>query len=255
MASSPRSFVLAVLMVASLVPCRANPSTVTVEGRAYEYGPGGFVSGATVRVLGDVISRRTTFTDSEGFFTMNATVGEELTLVLSKDGYTTVQSATVTVPPEGLRGKYAQMTFQVPTDTIFELFQLATGSHLNTSLCHLVVTVCALNKTIDDAPQGEPGVEVFLDPPGPKAFFFGVFRNLTNPFARGLNTTSADGGVLFANVAPLPAGQAYTVRAAKPGVTLSTTRLICTPGNRYLVNASPPHGPNVIAEHGKPSAS
>jgi hypothetical protein len=223
----------------------AHSETVTIEGRAWGYGFGGAVHNANVTVLNQP-ERGWQITDHEGYFKFNAQVGEVLTFVMHKKGYTTVQSATVTVPEGGMVGEHKMLTFQSPPDWMFDVFAWATGSKLNDSKCHMVVTVTGYNMTLHNDPQGEPNATVKLTPPCPtaKPFYFGVWHKLTDPFSRGLTSTSADGGVLWANVDPIDVP--YVITAHKPGYTFSNTTLICTPGKQYLVNGSPPQGPIVL---------
>jgi hypothetical protein len=74
--------------------------------------------------------------------------------------------------------------------------------------------------------------------------YFGVMgKNLTDPFTRGLNATSWDGGVVWLNV-PV-AAKPYVVRATKPGMVFSEAWMQCHTPNRFI-NAAPTQGPHVI---------
>ena len=164
-----------------------------------------------------------------------------------------------------------------PHCTPTDFLELVLPVRINTSCCHLVATVCAPNKTLADDPQGYPGAVATLEPPVDERFFYfgevrrrenvarrvgwrgtGALRpftcvmpafsqfNLTgwtNPFERGLNATSKDGGVLVANV---PLG-VYVMRASAPGVVFDdppTAIFTCTTPNMFI-NAAPPYGPRV----------
>jgi hypothetical protein len=61
----------------------------------------------------------------------------------------------------------------------------------------------------------------------------------TNPFSRGLNSTSFDGGVIFFNVPPRL--EPYTIVATKKGLVFSNASVWCQPG--LLVRDAPytPH--------------
>jgi hypothetical protein len=154
----------------------------------------------------------------------------------------------VIVPPEGLTGPLHNMTLQVPDDLTYYFFTIATGSELNENNCHLVATITAHGKTMDDAPQGEVDAKAVLIPDtGFTPYYFGVFtegplKDKTNPFAKGLTLTSADGGVLYANLQP--SDKPYIITATKNGVAFTQARFICRKG--MFVNISPPQGPSVV---------
>ena len=100
-----------------------------------------------------------------------------------------------------------QVPFQAPYDVTFDGLVLAMRdlTHLNHSMCHFCVTVAAKNKTLRSSPQGLPGTVATLydgetGEPVKNVVqnYFGVMDgNKTNPFARGLNATSWDGGVVW----------------------------------------------------------
>ena len=125
-------------------------------------------------------------------------------------------------------------------------------SHMDPKMCHFCVTVAALNKTLKSSPQGEPGSVATLydgetgEPmKGVIQNYFGVMDgNKTDPFTRGLNATSWDGGVVWFNV-PI-AEKPYIVRASKPGLTFTESWMTCHTPDRF-VNAAPTQGPRVIA--------
>jgi len=230
-----------------------NPAdSVLVEGHAFVFGGGDIpgvpvnVESATVTMLEDPTLQLTT--DSNGYFSFQASVGENITLVMEKWDYTTTQGPTVLVPPEGLQGEQAEYTFQATLFWEYDLLTLILPEKTDPTMCHFCVTVCAYNKTLRDDPQGEPNVTVSIFPPvdgpGGVPFYFGVFpNNLTNPFQRGLNVTSLDGGVLFFNV-PV-SDTPYTISAYKEGEVLSETVLTCNTPDRFI-NGAPPHSPRVI---------
>jgi len=111
--------------------------------------------------------------------------------------------------------------------------------------CHLVTTVTAKNRTTWNDPQGEPDSVVSLDYQTDlqNIFYFGYLDGLTDPFVRGLNSTSLDGGVIFFNVEPR--AEPYVIRAHKKGLKFSETRMTCHKPNQFI-NAAPPHGPRVF---------
>lgn len=82
---------------------------------------------------------------------------------------------------------------------IWEVFLLALPDNganaIDPTKCHVVVTVCAANKTYTDGLQGEVNATVSVTPKVEQIpYYFGVFDGITNPFARGLTSVSADGG-------------------------------------------------------------
>ena len=60
--------------------------------------------------------------------------------------------------------------------------------------------MAAKGKTTHNDPQGEPNATVTLEPPQGNPFYFGYLDGITDPFAKGLTSTSLDGGVIFFNV-------------------------------------------------------
>ena len=112
----------------------------------------------------------------------------------------------------------------------------------------MVTTVTDYHKTLNDLPQGIEGATVKLSPStNTVPFYFNVvtgniFHGKTNPFTKGLTSTSLDGGVIFFNLMPQPF--LYEITAEKPGVTFSKAYFICRKG--AFINLSPPNGPSVI---------
>jgi selenocysteine lyase/cysteine desulfurase len=223
--------------LASLSPL----SSVLVEGHSFSFALGGMIDGAVVTCLEDPTIKLTT--DKNGYFSFMAAVGESITLQLDHAWYTTTQTGTVVVPPEGLVGTQNEMTFQVTMTLVYDLLELIIPVKPNPALCQFCVTVCAYNKTLWDDPQGEANTSVTISPPvpGSSIFYFGVdASNHTNPFQRGLNATSLDGGVLVLNV-PV-SDQAYVITAHKAGKAFSSTTMRCAGPGRF-VNGAPPHSP------------
>lgn len=185
-------------------------------------------------------------TDASGRFAITYPAGKTMTLEFKKFGLQTVQSETVTIPEEGLQGPYQEVTFQIPAITTFYLYKLLARVRLDPEQCHVVTTVTKPKMTLNDVPQGLPGVVVSLSPGvTEKPFYFDMFehwpiKGKTNPMTQGLTKTTEDGGVGFANV---PVREApYTIIATKDGVTLSTAKFHCRKG--AFINISPPRGPH-----------
>eukprot|EP00163_Fabomonas_tropica_P005738 TRINITY_DN1537_c0_g1_i14.p1 TRINITY_DN1537_c0_g1~~TRINITY_DN1537_c0_g1_i14.p1 ORF type:complete len:284 (+),score=53.81 TRINITY_DN1537_c0_g1_i14:90-854(+) len=229
----------------------ASNSTVPFTGTAWKFGGigGSMIEGATISLLdanGNAVANTTT--DKNGAYSFPAVApGTNVTVRLTKTGYLTTQTSTVTVPSTGLTGIHQELTVQVPNILVYEGLKaiLHDVGQLDPTKCHFCVTVCAANKTLHDLPQGEPNATVTMDGVvAPDTYYFGVFHNYTNPFKRGLNSTSFDGGVLIFNV-PQRA-EPYAVTAHKEGKVFTTSYMHCTnPG--MFINGSPPWGPIVVS--------
>ncbi|KAL6077106.1 Carboxypeptidase regulatory-like domain-containing protein [Balamuthia mandrillaris] len=152
---------------------------VPVEVYARSFLPGWGIEDAEVRVLEmpDIVLK----TKKGGLTSFMAPVGSNITLVLTKWSYHSVQTSTVTVPPGGLTGKQKQMTLQVPDKLTFFFLQQALPDKLNNKMCHIAATVAAKNKTLFDDEQGEVNSTVSLVPTpsnSPKPFYFGIFMGI-----------------------------------------------------------------------------
>lgn len=133
-------------------------------------------------------------TDAYGRYAFDYPAGRNVTLFAAPHGYHPTQTPTVTVPPAGLVGKHGELTFQVPRVITFDVLEEILPRRIVPGHCHVVVTVAARNKTMDDKPQGEAEATCALDPLPPTAdapFYFGMFaiNDDTNPFKRGLKAT------------------------------------------------------------------
>lgn len=217
-----------------------------VSGFARSFLSGEVIPDATVTVLESGLSLKT---DKNGRFgPFYHPIGQRITLELSKSGYVTTQSATVTVPMEGLTGPYDNITFQVPSTYVFYLLSKSVGAALDDDSCHVTATVTAFHKTMDDIPQGEKDTVVMLEPSIKQApFYFDIFtsgplKGKTYPFPTGLAKTSDDGGVAFFNVPPRD--KPYHIVAMKEGVQFTDAEFMCEKGK--FINLSPPRGPSAL---------
>ncbi|CEG58120.1 peptidase associated/transthyretin-like domain-containing protein [Legionella fallonii] len=219
--------------------------TALVSGVAHSYATGWPINGATITVIEDETIKLTT--DSAGKFgPFEYPIGQPITLVFEKtgslwSGYKTTQTSTMIVTSEGFNNKdyLKNITFQVPSNIVYKFLFLAMGVTENPELCQIATTVTALNKTIEDIPQGIAGVTVEITPKIDKnPFYFGTvpILDITNPFVRTLSATTMDGGVAFLNV---PEGK-YVLEARKEGMTFSQVEIQARKG--VLVNASPQRG-------------
>ena len=235
----------------------ATTVTAPVSGFARAFYTNEPVSNATITVLetGEQIR-----TDDKGLFgPFNYPVGKPITLILEAPGYTTVQSATIMVPPEGLNNAYNNITFQVPSVYVYSfftyIFEYYFGVSEDQNSCHVTSTITSYHKTMNDVPQGEEGSIVTLSPTidNLNPFYFdivksGPFKGTTYPFPTGLTSTSEDGGIMLFNV---PArDKPYTLSASKDGVTFTSVQFTCRKG--MFINISPPRGP--MALQGKNSS-
>lgn len=191
--------------------------------------------------------------DDTGHFYFDAEVGSNVTLnFLGNDKYHAMQGVTVTVPEGGLNTELTEIVMQMPSNLVYDAFTLIIPGKRNYSACQVVVTVCNVNKTVHDLPQGLLGTEVFLNPPlQTHTYFFGTWGKLsneTNPFPNNLTVSSWDGGVLFENV-PQDPDTWYTVSAYHKGYTFSTTKFRCTAPN--FINGAPNQGPRATPASGR----
>lgn len=198
--------------------------------------------------------------DRDGRASFWAAVGEPLTAMLERPRYQPIQTATVVVQAGGLVGDEAALTLQVPLALTFRVLRRLLARPLP-GRHHVVTTIAAAGKTLADCPQGEPGAQVHLHTPAgdgascdPPIYLGALPLIHKTDFggallaAFGLRTplqrTSADGGVLIANV---PRGR-YVLGASKPGVRFSSAEIVIGADSPALINVSPPQGPRVIAQ-------
>lgn len=239
---------LALFMAAVIsLPAQAknNDGTAPVSGFAISFLSGEAIPKATITILetGQKIE-----TDNGGHFgPFNHPIGKPVTLMLEKSGYMTTQSATITVPKDGLITPYDNITFQVPSTYVYYLLSRAVGGKEDPNSCHVSSTIIKYHKTLNDIPQGEPGAVVSVTPYVKESpFYFDIFvkgpmKGKTYPFPTGLKTTSEDGGIAFFNLPPRD--EPYKLTAQKDGVVFSEAQFMCRKG--MFVNISPPNGPMV----------
>lgn len=228
--------------------------TIIVEGSALDFATNEKIPFANI----NWIEKNYNFTsDSNGDFTLpsdNLSMGDNITLFLfntthNKSEFYPTQTNTITITPDmyNISGPQHNIVIQTPTVEAFQLLNAATGFHTKSNFCHLVVTVTGPCLTLNNHPQGEQGATTHVEPPfnGDGPFYFGAGRqNKTDPFSRGLNVTSFDGGVLWFNA---PLGE-YTVSAQKRAVVFddpAVSVLKCVVADGRLLNAAPPWGPRV----------
>lgn len=226
-------------------------TTALVSGFARSFISGQPIVDATITVLeNDQLQFKT---DSSGKFgPFEWPVGTSLTLVFEKpgsfwSGYKKIQTATLTVPPEGINNEnfLKNISFQVPSNMAYKFLSFAMGETEDPLACQIAATVTPPNTTLDDIPQGVEGVTVSLSPKvDAKTFYFGIFPIIrkTNPFIKTLKATSLDGGVAFINVPP---GD-YTMKSEKDNIPFSEVKIKAREG--MIVNASPPQGPTMLQE-------
>lgn len=223
-----------------------SPDTAPVSGFARSFLLNRAISNASITILetGQQLT-----TDNQGHFGPIAyPIGKSITLEFKKWGYKTTQSGTFIVPPEGMADPLHNITFQVPSMATFYLFATIIGAKFDDEKCHVVTTVLANGRTLDDPRQGEANAKITLSPYiNETPFYFdlfadGLFKNKTNPFTKGLTTVTEDGGVGFIN---LPVSDTpYTLSAEKAGVTFSSVKFLCRKG--AFINISPPSGPMAL---------
>lgn len=217
-----------------------------VSGFARSFITGTEISNATITILETGVKIQT---DEHGRFgPFLYPVGKPITLELSKWDYKTTQSGTVIVPPGGLTGPHDNISFQVPSIETYYLLASVIGVNFDKNSCHVVTTVTAFGKTMDDDEQGEPDARIVLSPyVNEVPFYFGIFtegplKGKTNPFTKGLTLTTKDGGVGFYNLPPRD--QPYTLTAEKNGVPFTSAQFKCRADT--FINISPPRGPMAL---------
>ena len=234
-------------LVASGSPSSAAPvvaATASAEGDLMPFGPaGGTVEGLAVEVLEDPALATTT--DASGHWRIDGIpVGSSATFSLHGDVRYPIQTATFTMPVGGLE----RVSFQSPSRTIVGAFESYLHITSDPASCHLASTVTRQGYSLyggaPDGTHGEPGATVSISPRpsrGGTPIYFNGSRFDTIWPDRSLSETTADGGVLFVNVAP----GTYTLTAHKAGATIEPVTVTCRAG--VLTNASPPHGLQVTS--------
>ena len=175
---------------------------------------------------------------------------ERLFVIGEKRGsHPPLQSAIVETGTAGLTGVFSQIVLQMPDFTVTDLFRTLYQDLVRDpdNTCTIVTTVTRQNGTIFEFPHGEAGAQVELIPPAySNRYYFGSWGDLsdfTNPFARGLEATSKDGGVLFFDV-PVNASVVLKAQACAPFREFTETEFVCvTPG--MTINGAPNQGPRV----------
>ncbi len=240
--------VIVVAALALLAPARfvaaADPPTASAEGDLMPFGPaGGTVEGLPVWVVED--PSLATVTDGNGHWRIDGVpVGAAVTFALAGDVRYPIQTATFTMPAEGLE----QVTFQSPSQVIIGAFETVLGTKVDPDRCVIAATVTRRGYSLyggaADGTHGEPGATVAISPEpaegGDPIYFNGAQFDVIWP-DRALTETTSDGGVLFVNVPP----GTYVLTATKPGATIRPVTVGCRAG--VLTNASPPWGLQVTA--------
>ena len=213
--------------------------TASADGDLMSFGPvGGATEGLHVWVVED--PTLTTATDANGHWHIDGIpVGSAATFALEGDVRYPIQTATFTVPAEGLD----RVSFQSPNLTIVGAFESVLGVEVDPKRCVIASTVTRRGYSLylggPDGTHGEPGATVSISPVpaegGTPIYFNGSKYDVIWP-DRSLQETTSDGGVLFVNVTP----GTYTLTAHKAGATIRSVQVGCRPG--VLTNASPPWG-------------
>ena len=226
-------------------PSLETPSTASAEGDVMSFGPGGgTVAGLRVFVL--ELPELATVTDDDGHWRIEGIpLSTDVTFVLEGgDLRYPMQTGTFT----DLDRDLDWVTFQSPALEIVDLFEDLIGEATDPGRCHIASTVTrrgfSLYGGAADGTHGEPGATVTLSPPPAQGatpiYFNGLSFDVIWP-DRTLAETTADGGVLFANVTP----GTYTLTAQKAGAEIRPVTVTCRAG--FLTNASPPWGLQVLS--------
>lgn len=216
------------------------PETV-ISGQAFVFGPAPELhfADATLSVM-EAPELRAPVAD-DGTFSLTVPSGAPLSFVLEHPELAPIQSATIEIEPAGL----ADLGFQVPTSAVVELMARASEVVIDAEACQVVSTVSsAASPPYGGSAVGEPGAVVEVRPALPEGasgpVYFEYVSDALILHDPELDTTTVDGGVIFAN---LPTGE-WTLHASKAGVSFTEPTARCRPGT--IVNASPPHGVEAI---------
>lgn len=225
--------------------------TVSADGYADTFGPPfGRVEGGTVRVVGQPGLTATTGTDGSWHID-GLTVGDQVSFELIVPGRPVTQTKVFDVPVGGL----TDVTFQSPTQQLFDGFAGVLGVTPDPANCTVAATVTRRGFVYGTWPystHGEPGATVSMvpapaAPPADGPVYFNLVTGSLIWPDRALTETTADGGVVWANVPP----GTYTLHAAKAGAVIPDVTVECRPG--VLVNAAPPYGLQVTEGGTDPS--
>jgi len=194
------------------------------------------ITGGTVGVLGEpsVLSA----TGHSGMFEIDGIPAcTPLTLVFEHPQIHAVQTGALFVANDDL----VNVTLQTPDLGTYDLFVGMAGIEPDPARCQIATTVTrAANAGYGPCHAcGEPDATVSLWPPDPSSqgpVYFQLESNGIIYPSPSLTATTADGGVLFANVTP---GD-YLLVAHKDGFVSTPARVTCRAG--WFVNASPPYG-------------
>lgn len=204
---------------------------VTASGNAFSFPDYSLIEGATITVLED--DTKTATVDADGYWEIGGLEpGTQASFVLTATGYPEAQTKTFTVSNEDI----GRITFQVPSQRMFDQLALLLELDVDPDKCQMVTTVTRPNKSIyDEGAHGEAGATVTTTPEipeesGPVYFNEDVLPDPT------YTESSDDGGVLWTNVDP----GVYTIHGHKDGVEFVEPVMTCRAG--VLVNASPPYG-------------
>lgn len=186
----------------------------------------------------------TGITDADGRWEISGLpLGVTVSFALAASDRPQVQTRQFT-----LNGDLDDVAFQSPNQTLFDGFAGVLGVTPDPMRCTIASTVTRRGFSYRQWPlstHGEPYATVTLSPmpaggiDGP--VYFNLLRGDLIWPDRALNTTTADGGVVFVNVPP----GTYVLHAEKAGATIPDITVECRPG--VLTNAAPPHGLNVVA--------
>lgn len=175
--------------------------TVTFSGIAWSFElpgtPYGRIDGARISIL-EMPELETTSDEDGAFSIVGVPVGAQATLVLEHENHPLTYTKTHTVPVSDLD----DLTFQIPTNGLFQLIEAGLMVDTDPAKCQMVSTFTRVGKTIGDpGPHGEPGAIVSVAPmnnaeEGPIYFNDDVLPD------RRRSYSSLDGGVLFLNVDP-----------------------------------------------------
>lgn len=213
------------------------PATTFLRGTAYTFNTRSTIAGAEIRI--DELPELVAITGEDGSWEIEVPVGADLTPYIVAAGHHTIYHQTFHSGPDPIE----EINFQTPTDAVYDLLylliQFYEGRPPFEDGCAIVSTISdplVVGMTFDEfivfAPHGVAGATASGDPAMPDPLYFND-AVIPDPAQQ---TSSGDGGVLWANVPP----GVYEVSATHPEVEFATFTATCVQDR--VVNASPPWG-------------
>ncbi len=214
--------------------CSAMPKLVAVRGDVFAFMSevqGERLDGVTVNVMEHPEFFAIAGADAH-FEIDGLEEGTDVTLVASRTGYVTTQTATFKLGPRGID----PFSIQMPSSLIFGGMLFIVGDPQFDKYCAIVTTVTRLGGSLFmKHRQGEAGSQLAILPAVPAESGPIYFNESVLP-DEGISATTVDGGAFYRHVPP---GD-YVVTGTKAGVGFQPLRIKCSVGT--FINAGPTMG-------------